>query len=283
MTRHILKIELTTIDKELAQYYSERKNYGSDAGVNICFPTTLVATKSDFIMVSLGIRANISCGKYNIMPRSSIYKYPIRMQQIMTVTNNGNELVVKFKVLNDCKFDKLQSILQIVAPDLNPIDIELVENNQISKSFREHHYILKLMIISNDPELQKYYQTLESSSRIPLCFPKNVSLKQTTNSGVLVGLGVICKMICRDNEPRAYYLDFDGHKNVGLANTRGLIDSSYRGEICAALDVYNDCEFNKLDSIVSICTNDTTPIRIDIVNELDATERGTGGFGSTGK
>ena len=283
MTRHILKIELTTIDRELAQYYSERKNYSSDAGVNICFPTQLVATKSDFIKVSMGIRANISCDKYHVLPRSSIYKYPIRMSQKLTFANSGNELVISFKVLNDCKFDKLQSILQIIAPDMNPIDIELVDN-QIYKSFRDNHYILKIMIIANDPELEKYYQTLEPSSRIPLCFPKNVSLKQTTNSGVIVGLGVICKMICSDtNEPRAYYLDFDGHKNVGLANTQGLIDSSYRGELGAALDVYNDCEFNKLDSIVSICTNDTTLIHVDIVNKLDATERGAGGFGSTGK
>ena len=70
-------------------------------------------------------------------------------------------------------------------------------------------------------------------------------------------------------------------------NGTGLIDSSYRGSIVVKLynaDLGRDYAFSSGDKIiqlviVKICEGET----LTVVGELDATARGEGGFGSTGK
>ena len=71
---------------------------------------------------------------------------------------------------------------------------------------------------------------------------------------------------------------------LGLANTAGVIDSDYRGEIVAV--VVNDGDeaihINKYDRFCQLLI---VPVRIDtfrIVEQLQNTERGTDGFGSSG-
>ena len=68
-------------------------------------------------------------------------------------------------------------------------------------------------------------------------------------------------------------------------NTVGLIDAGYRGEIMAAVDNIKDIPYTvepgqRLFQLVSI---DGAPITFEIVSELSQTDRGDGGFGSTGK
>ena len=74
-----------------------------------------------------------------------------------------------------------------------------------------------------------------------------------------------------------------------LANSVGIIDASYRGHIIAALDVRPGCsqKLDKLQRVVQWCSpNMTYPIRVTLVDSPEdlgsATERGEGGFGSTG-
>ena len=65
----------------------------------------------------------------------------------------------------------------------------------------------------------------------------------------------------------------------------GTIDSGYTGAIVAKL--YNhgktDYEFNRGDKIIQIIIQPCQLCGIEVVEELDETERGTGGFGSTGR
>lgn len=84
-----------------------------------------------------------------------------------------------------------------------------------------------------------------------------------------------------------------------LANSVGIIDSGYRGHIIGMFDVVNICEteenidrdadyfIEKYDRLVQICAPGLVPIFAEIVNTLEElgerTERGSGGFGSTGK
>ena len=78
--------------------------------------------------------------------------------------------------------------------------------------------------------------------------------------------------------------------SVRLANNVGIIDSGYRGNIGAYFDVrLNENEkktvLTKYQRVVQICGNDLTPfkvIRIKDINSLGSTDRGQGGFGSTG-
>lgn len=74
-------------------------------------------------------------------------------------------------------------------------------------------------------------------------------------------------------------------KSLAPANCVGIVDSDYRGEVKVALHNYSDK--NQIIDVgeriaqlviqpISLCT----PVEVD---ELDETERGSAGFGSTGK
>ena len=67
-------------------------------------------------------------------------------------------------------------------------------------------------------------------------------------------------------------------------NSIGLIDAGYRGEIMAAVDNIKDKSFTletgqRLFQLVAM---DGSPIHFELVDELTETDRGEGGFGSTG-
>jgi len=70
-----------------------------------------------------------------------------------------------------------------------------------------------------------------------------------------------------------------------MANSIGLIDAGYRGEIMAVCDNIKDFEFkiNKGDRLFQLVSADLSAINFKIVNNLSETDRGIGGFGSTGK
>jgi dUTPase len=93
--------------------------------------------------------------------------------------------------------------------------------------------------------------------------------------------------------------------NLVLANSIGLVDHGYRGEVLVrfkyifqpedfvvlaevgAQRVYGrvnpDYIYNQGEKIVQIKASPNIPIQWEIVDDLSQTERGEGGFGSTGK
>ena len=69
-----------------------------------------------------------------------------------------------------------------------------------------------------------------------------------------------------------------------MANSIGLIDGGYRGEIMAVCDNIKDFEF-KLEAgtrLFQIVSSDSSPIYFELKEDLSQTSRGKGGFGSTG-
>ncbi len=72
---------------------------------------------------------------------------------------------------------------------------------------------------------------------------------------------------------------------VGVVNSPGLIDSGYRGEIAAILINHGSesVAFARGDRIAQLAVVPTPVVEWLEVEELDETERGSGGFGSTGK
>lgn len=80
--------------------------------------------------------------------------------------------------------------------------------------------------------------------------------------------------------------------NITVANTPGTIDSDYRGEICVLLHNLKGggfsldsgaFEVNRGDRVAQLVLAPVTKAEVVEVEELDETERGTGGFGSTGR
>ena len=68
-------------------------------------------------------------------------------------------------------------------------------------------------------------------------------------------------------------------------NSVGLIDAGYRGEIMAAVDNIKDIPYTVEPGqrLFQLGSRDGAPITFEIVSELSQTDRGDGGFGSTGK
>lgn len=76
-----------------------------------------------------------------------------------------------------------------------------------------------------------------------------------------------------------------GKRGIRPANCTGIIDSDYRGEITMAIindtnNVYHALEGYRIAQFILV--KDPT-FNIEEVTELDKTERGVGGFGSTDK
>ncbi|WP_042275568.1 dUTP diphosphatase [[Clostridium] dakarense] len=72
--------------------------------------------------------------------------------------------------------------------------------------------------------------------------------------------------------------------SITVLNTPGTIDEGYRGEICIILINHGKEEFvvTKGMKIAQMVVKPIYDINIEEVKELDNTERGKGGFGSTG-
>ena len=71
---------------------------------------------------------------------------------------------------------------------------------------------------------------------------------------------------------------------VTVLNTPGTIDSGYRGEICVILANFGENEFKiaKGDRIAQLVFAPVVQPEIEEVAVIDETDRGAGGFGSTG-
>ena len=71
---------------------------------------------------------------------------------------------------------------------------------------------------------------------------------------------------------------------IAPANCVGVIDSDYRGEVCAVLQNLSDAAFTVADGerIAQMVIAPVELPEIEVVGELGETERGAGGFGSTG-
>ena len=77
-----------------------------------------------------------------------------------------------------------------------------------------------------------------------------------------------------------------GHKHgIVLGNLVGLIDSDYQGELMVSCWNRSSENFtvNPLDRIAQMIIVPVMQANLNIVKDFEATDRGSGGFGSTGK
>lgn len=72
---------------------------------------------------------------------------------------------------------------------------------------------------------------------------------------------------------------------ITVLNTPGTIDSGYRGEVGVILANFGDADFpvKKGDKIAQIVVSPVSQAEIVETDEVDLTDRGDGGFGSTGR
>lgn len=74
-------------------------------------------------------------------------------------------------------------------------------------------------------------------------------------------------------------------KGLSIVNTPGLVDSGYRGElkvIAINTDVETPIHIARGERVAQLVVQRVPAVELVEVDELDATERGEAGFGSTG-
>ena len=74
-------------------------------------------------------------------------------------------------------------------------------------------------------------------------------------------------------------------QGLSIVNTPGLIDAHYRGElkvILINLDPSINIQINRGDRIAQLVIQEVPTVNLIEVEELDETDRGKGGFGSSG-
>lgn len=74
-------------------------------------------------------------------------------------------------------------------------------------------------------------------------------------------------------------------QGLSFPNTPGLIDSHYRGElkiVAINLDPHNPIRIKRGDRIAQLVIQEVPVVNLVEVKELDETDRGSGGFGSSG-
>jgi dUTP pyrophosphatase len=77
-----------------------------------------------------------------------------------------------------------------------------------------------------------------------------------------------------------------GHKHgIVLGNLVGLIDSDYQGQIFVSVWNRGQSEFaiEPMERIAQLIVVPVVQVAFNVVNAFDESERGAGGFGSTGK
>lgn len=159
-------------------------------------------------------------------------------------------------------------------------------------------YILKIKFDEDFPEkLKNFYTEYENKSHdsgIDLVIPEDIIVQNDTFKPTTINHKISCQMVLvdsltGDHIPVGYWLlprSSISKTPFRMANSVGLIDSGYRGNIMAKVDLIDKekChEISRGTRMFQIATGDLTPIyRVEIVNELPESHRGTGGFGSTG-
>jgi dUTP pyrophosphatase len=75
------------------------------------------------------------------------------------------------------------------------------------------------------------------------------------------------------------------NQGLTILNAPGTVDSGYRGEIQVILynsDPQNSVTINSGDRIAQLLIQKVEQVEVNLVAELPASDRGAGGFGSSG-
>lgn len=160
-----------------------------------------------------------------------------------------------------------------------------------------HWYELEFLVL--DKENTNFYKDMydrsNSNAGFDVYSSDNIHVEQTPE---FIPFGIVVKMLKVQRDARGTsndYLKTDSHfwllprssiykTGLMMANSAGVIDESYRGELKAPVwSLTGNSNISRGDRLFQIVAPDMGWIRnVRIVDSMSLTERGTGGFGSTG-
>jgi dUTP pyrophosphatase len=158
--------------------------------------------------------------------------------------------------------------------------------------------VLKISVGNN--ELKKMYETyIEkhnneimnnqfSNAGFDIFVPTETIVQSCVSNVTMISMNVKCEMI--GERSLSYYMyprSSISKTPLILANHVGIIDSGYRGNLIGAFRNLSDYNYvvEKNTRLLQICHPSLSPFLVELVDEsaLSNSERGAGGFGSTGK
>ena len=156
-------------------------------------------------------------------------------------------------------------------------------------------HIMRLLLKPDNDNIKKYYENHstfnEGDSGLDLFFKEDKLIK--SGETLFIDFGIKCEMepvsTSWDSEPLpsvSYYLyprSSISKTPLRMANSVGIIDAGYRGNIIAAVDNTSseDYTIKAGERLFQICSPNLQPLDLLVVDELSLSERGANGFGST--
>ena len=142
---------------------------------------------------------------------------------------------------------------------------------------------IKLPIKRLDPSVELPSYAYDGDAGLDLRSNEYVTLEPFERRLVATGLAIaIPDGYAGFVQPRSGLALREG---LSMANTPGLIDAHYRGElkVCAInLDPHNPIHIERDERIAQLVIQKVPVVELEEVDELDETDRGCGGFGSSG-
>ena len=135
---------------------------------------------------------------------------------------------------------------------------------------------------ASDLELPQYKTEGSAGMDLVAAISNDITLK--SGQSIMVETGIA---IALENGYEAQIRPRSGlalKNGITVLNTPGTIDSDYRGEICVILINHskNDFTITRSMRIAQMVITKYEQAKIEVVQELDSTNRGKSGFGSTG-
>lgn len=142
---------------------------------------------------------------------------------------------------------------------------------------------IKLPIRRLDPTVQLPSYAYEGDAGLDLRSNEDVDLAPFERRLISTGLAIaIPEGYAGFVQPRSGLALREG---LSMANTPGLVDAHYRGElkVCAInLDPNNTIHVSRGERIAQLVIQAVPTVTLCEVDQLDQTDRGEGGFGSSG-
>tara|TARA_Y100001970_G_scaffold121111_1_gene150253 strand:- start:305 stop:742 length:438 start_codon:yes stop_codon:yes gene_type:complete len=144
---------------------------------------------------------------------------------------------------------------------------------------------MKLLIKPLNDLAKKYYSNHDhfhkGDAGLDLYVLENQAFKAGETAKIKLGVS------CENLDGKGYFLfprSSISKTPLRMANSIGLIDGGYRGEIMAVCDNIKDYDFSisKGDRLFQLVSADLSEIEFEITDNLSDSTRGEGGFGSTG-
>ena len=143
--------------------------------------------------------------------------------------------------------------------------------------------VVKVQLISDGARLPVYGSSQAAGADLCACLG-NQSLTIEPHRWAMVPTGIAIALPVGYEAQVRPRSGLAAMKGITVLNSPGTVDSDYRGEVKVILINHSDESFviNDGDRIAQMVIARHESASLEVVSSLDETERGSGGFGSTG-